>query len=264
MDEFDFDLDQSDRVARRIAHGAYRIAHNGASVGEELWGILALRGGGYRLMSEIDLRWPVPNKQRSRLDLDPKWLAIRLWVQIDAEGKRRIAHYVPSAGMLEVSVDEEALGHADNGRGRPSKDQAYAPAAANPRRTYSESSLYDENATFLDFGSTLFNFAHLRRLNLGPGQQVQVRTVVATQPSLRPLVIEQIYAYVRDEQITTQLQPFLHSRRYRIEELGEGRSAPVTTLWTDAHGVALKQDVQLGKEVHGCELISYAWIGEES
>ena len=142
------------------------------------------------------------------------------------------------------------------------KDATYLPAQAKPSRIYSESAPFDDAATFLDFGSTLFNFAHLRRLSLGQGQMAQVNTVVATQPSLRPLPVTQTYHYVRDEQITTRLQPFLHSRRYRIEELG-GKGAPVTTLWTDAHGVALKQEVQLGKDAHGCELVSYEWTAEE-
>lgn len=257
----DLDLDQSDRVARRLAHGAYRVTHNGADVGEELWGILALRGGGYRLMSEIELSWPVPNKQRARLDLDAAWRARRLWAQIDAEGKRRVAYYTPDQGVLEVTVDEEALRHADP-RSRAGADSLYVPAAAKPRRAYAESALFDEDTTFLDFGSTLFNFAHLRRLSLRPGEQVEVRTVVATQPALRPLPVSQTYAYVRDEQITTRWQPFLHARRYRIAEHG-GKAAPVTTLWTDAHGVALKQEVQLGKDAHGCELVAYEWTAEE-
>jgi hypothetical protein len=68
MDDLDFSLDGSSRVTYRIAHGVYRITHNRRLVGEELWGIFGLLSGGYRLMTEIDLTWPVQNQQRAQLD----------------------------------------------------------------------------------------------------------------------------------------------------------------------------------------------------
>jgi hypothetical protein len=263
LEDLDLDLDQSDRIARRIAHGVYRITHNRQVVGEELWGIFGLLGGGYRLMAEIDSRWPVPNQQRARLDLDADWLARRLWVQMDAEGKRRIAHYVPSGAMLDIEVYEESLRYAEANRSRAQKDQPLQLApAAKAKRVFEESSVYDEDHTFLDFGSTLFNFAHLKRLNLRPGGKAQMKALVVAQPSLEPLPLAQTYTYVRDEQITALVQPFMLSRRYLIEEHTSVKDAPNTTLWTDEHGVAVKQEVLLGQDTHGCELTSYQWAGE--
>ena len=56
------------RVERRLADGVYRILHGEALVGEENWAILALKGGGYRLMTELHLDWPKTHQQRDELD----------------------------------------------------------------------------------------------------------------------------------------------------------------------------------------------------
>ena len=116
MEDIDLDLEQGDRVSRRVAHGVYRILHNRKVVGEELWGIFGLRTGGYRLMAEIDLKWPVNNQQRVRLDVNSSWQTQSLWAQIDAQGRRRVAHYTPAEAGLEVNVMEGALRYADAGR----------------------------------------------------------------------------------------------------------------------------------------------------
>lgn len=260
MEDLDLDLDNTDRIIRRIAHGVYRITHNRKVVGEELWGIFGLQGGGYRLMTEIDLKWPIPNQQRARLDLDGDWRVRRLWVQLDADGKRRVAHYLPEGDEVNVTVFEEPLRYPAEGNRSPREQALQTAVAAKAKRVFAGSAPYGPE-TFLDYGSTLLNFAHLRRLHLVPNTQVQIQTVVVTQPSLEPLEVAQTYTYVRDEQITTLIQPFMVTRRYMIEESTDGEDGgPVTTLWTDPNGVAIKQDVLLGKETHGCELISYQWF----
>ncbi|GIV85549.1 MAG: hypothetical protein KatS3mg052_2556 [Candidatus Roseilinea sp.] len=260
----DFDLDTSDRFTRRIAHGVYRILHNRRVVGEELWGIFGLCGGGYRLMTEIDLIWPIRNQQRAHLDLDHTWSARKFWVKLDLEGKRRVAHYTPSGNELEIIIDEEPLRFGDPNRAP--REQSSTPAVTTKARCLYASKVAYGSHTFLDYGSALLNFAHLRRLPLKPGAQVQIEAIVVTQPSLEPLVLSQTYCYVRDEQITSLVQPFMVTRRYTIEEHvagGGNNDAPFTTIWTDLHDVVIKQEVLLGKETHGCELVSYQWLGEE-
>jgi len=254
-------LDNSDRIARRIAHGVYRIVHNRKEVGEELWGIFGLRGGGYRLMTEIDLKWPVPNQQRAQLDLDTDWRERKLSVQLDSQGKRRNAYYQLVAGGAEVDVFEEPLRYAEaikaNGSGE-APFQAITPP--KPKRMFGDTLPFDET-TYFDFGSTLMNFVHLKRLPLRLGTKAQMRALVVTQPSLEPLTLSQVYAYVRNEVITTTVQPALHACRYTIEEHSESGNTPTTTLWTDEHGVAIRLEAAVGRDTHGCELVSYAWQG---
>jgi hypothetical protein len=265
MEDFDFTLDSSDRITRRIAHGVYRIAHNRKLVGEELWGIFGLLGGGYRLMTEIDLRWPIPNQQRAQLDLGADWQASKLWVQLDAEGKRRVARYVLAEEMLEIAVFEEPSRYGDALR-TPRDQSLQLAVAARAKRVYTGKATYRPD-TFLDYGSPLMNFAHLRRLPLKPGSQTRIQTIVITQPSLEPLQLLQTYAYVRDEQISSLVMPFMATRRYTIQEhlAANGQNeGPFTTIWADQHGVVIKQEVLLGKETHGCELVSYQWVGEET
>jgi len=265
MEDFDFTLDSSDRITRRIAHGVYRIVHNRELVGEELWGIFGLLSGAYRLMTEIDLRWPFPNQQRAQLDLNADWQASKLWVQVDAEGKRRVARYLLTEGALEIAVFEEPSRYGDIPR--TPRDQSLALAAATRAKSVYTGRATHRPDTFLDYGSTLMNFAHLRRLPLKPGAQVRIHTIVVTQPSLEPLQVTQTYTYVRDEQISSLVMPFMSTRRYTIQEhlsTNDQREGPFTTIWTDQHGVVVKQEVLLGKETHGCELVSYQWVGEEA
>ncbi len=268
--DLDLDLDNSDRVSERIAHGVYRIIHNRKEVGEELWGIFGLRGGGSRIMTEIDLKWPIPNQQRARLDLDTTWHEQQLFVQLDAQGKRHRATYFLDAGKgeAEINVFEEALRYADAVQGNKGKaaDQSFQYAAnAQAKRTFGDTLTYDDN-TFFDFGSTLMNFVHLKRLNLKLNSHAAMRAIVAMQPSLEPLTIMQTYRYVRDEVISTVVQPAVNAHRYTIEEQSQANTnagdSPTTTIWVDDHGIVLKQDVLLGKDTHGCELMRYAWQGD--
>jgi len=261
MDDLDFSLDGSSRVTHRIAHGVYRITHNRRLVGEELWGIFGLLSGGYRLMTEIDLTWPVQNQQRAQLDLDTNWKVQQLRVQLDLEGRRRSACYLFTDGEIEITVHEEPLRYAE--AMRTTREAAAQPMA--PKRVYANK-LVCSPSTFLDYGSPLMNFAHLRRLSLGTGEQTQIHAVVVTQPLLEPLVLRQTYTYVRDEQLSTTIMPFMTAHRYMIEEhtLSQNQSAgPVTTLWTDQHKIVLKQEVLMGKDTHACEMVSYAWLSEQ-
>ena len=262
MEEPDLDLDNHDRISRRIAHGVYRILHNGKEVGEELWGVFGLLNGGYRLMTEIDLKWPVPNQQRAHLDLDTNWQERKLFVQLDAQGRRRNAYYAVGESGAEVNVFEESLRYAEANGGRQNADQPFQAALGpKPKRMFGDTLPYT-GSTFFDFGSTLMNFAHLKRLNLQLGKRAAMQAIVVTQPSLEPLQVSQTYVYLRDEVIATSLRPTWQARRYQIEESNTDGSTPITTIWVDAHDVAVKQDVSLGKDTHGCELISYAWQSE--
>jgi len=259
MDDLDFSLDGSARVASRIAHGVYQIARNRRVVGEELWGIFGLLSGGYRLMTEIDLTWPIPNQQRAQLDLDAEWRGQQLRIQFDLEGKRRSACYLFRDGEIEITVYEEALRFGEVSR---LPREGAAPEAA-PKQVYARKLTYSPS-TFLDYGSPLMNFAHLRRLSLIAGGQTQIQTVVVTQPLLEPLVLRQTYTYVRDEQLSTTVMPFMTTRRYLIEEHPQDQPAgPVTTLWTDQHSIVLKQEARVGKDTHVCEMTSYAWLSEQ-
>jgi hypothetical protein len=84
---------------------------------------------------------------------------------------------------------------------------------------------------------------------------------VVTQPLLEPIALRQTYTYVRDEQLSTAIMPFMTAHRYLIEE--HSHDGPLTTLWTDRHRVVLKQEVMMGKEMHACEMVSYAWLSEQ-
>jgi len=272
VDELDLTLDQTERISRRIAHGVYRLSHGRKPIGEELWGIFGLRGGGdqnashrggYRLMSEIDSRWPIPNQQRARLDLDENWMARKLWVEVDAGNARRTAIYEPdyTARVVYISITESLLRYADSKgrdgkhRGTPDSLQLSAPEAG--KAVYDDQMPFDAN-TYLDFGSTLFNFAHLKRVDMSK-DKASIRAIVVKLPSLEPLALRQTYEYVTEEPVNTALfsQQLAHS--YRIFESDGGKAE--TTFWADAHGIVLKQEVNLKGELHGCELTSYKWVG---
>lgn len=263
VDPLDFDLqgelDQSSRIDRRIAHGVYRISHNKREIGEELWGVFGLKNGGYRLMTEIDLKWPVPNQQHARFDLTKDWHGDALWIQIDAEGARRIATYFVEGDIVDVSVFEQPLRYPDNGHAsRLPREQVDRLREHIPPRQVLSTQIALTPSTFLDFGSTLFNFAHLKRIALQAGQSVPMTAIIASQPDLTPLAIRQTYAFTRVEQVTNSLDGYGAARRYVITE--EGDDAPVSTLWTDERGITLRQEVAMRGELHGCELISYTWV----
>jgi hypothetical protein len=277
MDQSDPDFpesfDDADRIDRRIAHGVYRITHNKRDIGQELWGIFGLKEGGYRVMSEIDLRWPVENQQRTRFDLGADWQPRVLWVQIDAEDTRRFATYAPDdSDAIEVAIYEQPLRHADRDSGAGKKTtvsmtpigkqkqqlSAATHGLAQPRQIL-VTQLARTPTTLLDFGSTLFNFAHLRLLRLAMGHSASVTTVIPSQPTLAPMTVNQTYTFTRTEQIANALDGFNTARRYVITE--DGDNAPITTLWTDDRDIAIRQEIMMGNELHGCDLVSYTWLG---
>ena len=126
------------RVERRLADGVYRILHGEALVGEENWAILALKGGGYRLMTELHLDWPKTHQQRAELDTDANWNPVGLWAEIDFNGKRRSATYlIEPGGVLDVRITEQKLPTNEDasagrrGLNRPSS--APTPILISPR-----------------------------------------------------------------------------------------------------------------------------------
>lgn len=105
----DVRLDQSNRIVRRVAHGAYRILHAHRVVGDEVWGIFGMLSGGYRLLTEIEQDWPVPYQQRICLDVDSRWQPRTLWVQLDAEGERHNAKFTVAGNMVSIDIQQAAL-----------------------------------------------------------------------------------------------------------------------------------------------------------
>jgi hypothetical protein len=268
LDDFEYNTDQSTRVARRVAYGVYRLTHGGQDIGEEVWGIFALRNGNTRLMTEIDLQWPVANQQRAHLDVDDQWRIRGLWAQVDLNNNRRIATYIPSGDQLDVLVVESRL-HDEEERSGKSRLRGNTPSVNTPLprinvisgKPVLQSQLPFDASTHLDFASVLFNFVVLQRLRLARSTRATFDSVVLTLPSLEPLSVQQTYAYERDELLRNDAnqsnQPPAH--RYRITET----SAPdaVTTFWTDAHDIVIRQELMLEGVAHVCEMVSYRWQG---
>jgi hypothetical protein len=270
--EFDLtdDLDTTDRVERRVAHGVYRIFHNKRDIGQELWGVFALKTGGFRLLSEIELSWPVENKQWLRYDLTDAWEPLLLWTQIDVDGMRRFATYAPaSADAFDVSVYEQSIRHAEQndevrktGAMKPvngAKPTTEKLRPIVPPRQILNEALPRNGSIHLDFGSTLMNLAQLRLLRLAQGESAGMTALIPSQPSLMPISVNQTCTFTRVEDVSSVLEGFTAARRYVITE--EGDNAPHSTLWTDEHDVVLRQEIILGAESHGCELVSYQWHG---
>ncbi|MBP7599850.1 MAG: hypothetical protein KA750_00785, partial [Thermoflexales bacterium] len=138
------------RVERRLADGVYRILHGEALVGEENWAILALKGGGYRLMTELHLDWPKTHQQRAELDTDANWNPVGLWAEIDFNGKRRSATYlIEPGGVLDVRITEQKLPtNEDASAGRRGLNR---PGPA-PKTVLARSYGFDADANF-DFAS---------------------------------------------------------------------------------------------------------------
>ena len=128
----DVRLDQSNRIARRVAHGAYRILHAHRIVGDEAWGIFGLLNGGYRLMTEIEQDWPVPNQQRICLDVDARWQPRTLWVQVDAEGVRHNAKYSIAGGAIGIDVQQAPLQSDDQPARRTSVSRSRVQVGLQP------------------------------------------------------------------------------------------------------------------------------------
>jgi hypothetical protein len=271
--EFDLtdDIDAADRVERRVAHGVYRIFHNKRDIGQELWGMFKLKAGGYRLMSEIELQWPVENKQWLRYDLSDEWEPLLLWTQIDVDGMRRFSTYAPGAAeAFDISIYEQSIQHAEQNDEVRKTTGAMKPVngvkpttdkmrpIVPPRQIFNQA-LPRTSTTCLDYGSTLMNLAQFRMLQLSQGESAAMTALIPSQPSLMPITVDQTCTFTRVEDVSSVLDGFTSARRYVITE--EGESAPHSTLWTDEHDVVLRQEIMFGTESHGCELVSYTWHG---
>jgi hypothetical protein len=268
--EFDLmdDIEAIDRIDRRIAHGVYRIFHNKRDIGQELWGVFALKAGGYRLMSEIELQWPVENKQWLRYDLAEDWSPQLLWVQIDVDGMRRFTTYAPDAdAAYDINIYEQSIRHAEHNDAVRKTTTAMKPVGSKPKTDQMNPILpprqilnrsFERSANMhLDFGSTLMNTAQLRQLGLKLGASATMTALIPSQPSLEPLTVNQTFTRVED--VSSIMDGYASARRYVVTEEGEG--APHSTLWTDAHDIVLRLEIMMGNESHGCELVSYQWLG---
>lgn len=273
LDDADISLDQSARIAHRVAFGAYRLSHDNQPIGDEVWGIFSLLNGGYRIMTDIDLEWPVPNQQRARMDLDGRWRIERLWVQVDAEGIRRVATYTPIGDVVEIQIAESRLRNDEDvtriarsdGRSsaKPHNDHRIRLLRPKPEpsRITWQQQLPFTPVTHLDFGSTLFNFVALKRNTLSLNMPVTFDAIVITLPSLAPLCVEQVYTYERDEPVRHDpLRPL--SRRHQILEKGIQEMSPssVTTFWADDRGITLAQELDLNGVPHGCDIAQHNWV----
>ena len=245
MDELDIDLDTADRISQRIAHGVYRITHGKRVVGEELWGIFGLRSGGFRLMSEIDLKSPMPNKQRAQLDLDEHWQARKLWVEVDVDGRRRMATYTPDrpANLLFIQVSELLLRYVDSGKGGRSLDGPFMLNPPDKSKVVYEDEVPFDSQSYLDFASTLFNFAHFKRISnqLREKNKARIKAVVVKLPSLEPLLLKQTYEYITDEPVN----PFVvrdcaalttRQRRFGTVDRRQHLHSPALALFPKKHG----------------------------
>jgi len=265
--DFDYTTDQSARIARRMAHGVYRITHAGQEVGEEAWTLLALLNGGYRVMTEIDLQWPTRNEQRVQLDVDDRWNILGLWAQIDISGVRRVAAYIPSGNRLNVELTDLAISDEDQRSGKwrlrsdvnalnPIPPRLSASPIMAPRRKVVQHQLIFEPGTHIDFASAMFNYVVLKRLGLTPGTAAPFSSVVVTLPSLEPLNIRQTYRYDADEPPGPDITQ-APLRRHIITETGSPDM--LTTFWCDQRDIVQKQELMLNGALHGCEIVSYRW-----
>ncbi len=260
--------DQVARTAQRIAYGVYRITHAGQQVGEETWNLLALVTGGFRITTEINLKWPLHNRQRAVLDVDDRWNVHGLWVQLDIAGSRRKAAYIPNGNRINIDItdlpvidDGQRDGKLHMGRHLSLSGARPYRLGASPNMTTRENGarrqLMFEPTTHVDFASAMFNYVVLKRLSLRPGTEASFSSVVVTLPSLEPLNIRQIYRYDADElpDFDPTQAPL---RRYTISEVGAPDLA--TTFWSDNHDVVHKQELMLNGVLHGCEIINYRWL----
>lgn len=128
----DVRLDQSNRIARRVAHGAYRILHAHRVVGDEAWGIFGMLSGGYRLLTEIEQDWPVPYQQRICLDVDSRWQPKTLWVQLDAEGERHNAKFTVAGSAVSIDIQQAALQTEDQPARTPAVSRSRVQVGLQP------------------------------------------------------------------------------------------------------------------------------------
>lgn len=268
--DFDYATDQSIRVARRLAHGVYKLTRDGRDIGEEVWSIFALLNSGYRLMAEIDQKWPMTHEQRVQLDVDEHWNAQGMWVQIDIGNVRRMAACIPADNVLNVELTDQRLNEEDQLRSKwkqRSKAGAVPPARNPPAPSVSAATAgvnksvaqvqapFEAN-THLDFASALSNYVALQRLKLEQGSQATFNSIVLSLPTLVPINVEQTYSYdPEDAQREDPIKPL--GRQYSIVETAPPNLK--TTFWTDEHGIVLKQELMLHGARHVCEMVNYRW-----
>ncbi|MCS7060629.1 MAG: hypothetical protein RMN25_05630 [Anaerolineae bacterium] len=303
----DVRLDQSNRITRRIAHGAYRILHGHRIVGDEAWGIFGLLNGGYRLLTEIEQDWPAPHQQRICLDVDAHWQPKTSWLQLEIEGVRHNAKYTIAGGNVRIDIqhatvqrDEQSVRPSSSPHSQRRPGMQPAPSQAGYGLSQSNRLLLEQmiaweedeltsgleafrnraravgqpvnsrshlpfgNSTHLDFASTLSNFIVLQRVNLQPGMAAHFDSIVPQLPELTPLRVEQSYTCQGEEPVRGDpAKPI--TRRYQITESSpdhsSGAAASPTVFWADEHGIVLAQELTIGGEPHGCEMIRYTWLG---
>ena len=259
----DISTDQTLRETRRVANGVYRLSRNGRAIGEELWGIFALRNGWFRLMTEIDLTWPIPNQQRANLDVDASWSAQGMWAQIDIHNTRRMVTCIVADDVLSIEITTLRLRDEDkkasNPRPRLLGDLKGQVGDEHPAgKVVFQRAMSFDPQSHLDFDSALFNFVALQRLQLARGAQSTFFSVAPALPSLEPLTLRQTYRYERDETTGPDANRMI-ARRYAIME--SGADGVLTTFWADEHGIALRQEFTMNGALHTCEMTNYRWLG---
>ena len=268
--DLDYGTDQSLRIARRLAHGVYKLTRDGRDIGEEVWSVFALLNSGYRVMTEIDQKWPMAHEQRVQLDVDEHWNVQGMWVQIDIGSVRRMAACKPADNMLNVELTDQRLNEEDQLRSKwkqRSKSGAVPPARNPPASSVSAASAgvnksvtqvqapFEPN-THLDFASALSNYVVLQRLKLEQGGQATFNSIVLSLPTLVPISVEQTYTYdSEDAQREDPIKPL--GRQYSIVETAPPNLR--TTFWTDEHDIVLKQELLLHGARHVCEMVNYRW-----
>ncbi len=274
ISESDYSIDQTTRVERRIAHGQYALTHGGNDVGEEVWVIFALRNGMFRCLTEVDQEWPVPHHRRAQLDMDGHWNPRALWAQVDLNSTRTMGTYLATEGALDIEITSARLHEEEHaGRSHVMHNSPGASRFVNAELTRDSASSNNANlgaqivwhneipfqpGTYLDYASALFNFVMLQHLRLAPGGHADFDSVVLTLPSLEPLRVQQTYARQEDETIILGSDQ-VPTQRYAITETASPNL--LTTFWTDAHGIVLRQELALEGLPYRCEVLSYNWLG---
>ncbi len=266
--DFEYSTDQSIRIARRLAHGVYRLTRDGREIGEEVWSLFALLNSGFRVMTEIDQKWPLAHEQRIQVDVDDHWNTQGMWVQLDIGANRRMATCIPADGVLSVELTDQHLNEEDQLRSRWKQRSKAGAAAHHPaapasatapvagKKSVTQVQVPFESGTHLDFASSLSNYVVLQRYKPEQGSLATFNSIVLSLPTLVPVNVEQVYSYdSADEQREDPIKPL--GRQYSISET----AAPhlKTTFWTDEHGIVLKQELHLQGARHVCEMVNYRW-----
>jgi len=155
--------------------GVYRIEREGEAIGTEHFTVRSDKGV-WTAEGEIELRWPVEQKQGYRLELEElngDLVFISVWLEI--AGARQ---------SLEGTLDKEGwfVGSIETLRGKRKFKVGYGAGTA------------------LDFGSPVFNLPPLCLMakRLSSKDPVAVRTIVVALPDMRPSVVLQEYVLVEE------------------------------------------------------------------